>query len=144
MVLEQLPRPSELRDPATYWRGATLARRMRREGYSMVGARRARALLRLATAVERDGVPGVIIDCGVWNGGSTILMSVAAPSRTVWAFDSFEGMPEAGEHDPAIAHELTGRIRGSEGKLREGVARFSSPQRLRVAKGWFENTFPGT
>jgi O-methyltransferase len=142
MVLEQLPRPSELRDPTTYWRGATLARRMRREGYSMVGARRARALLRLATHVEREGVPGAIVDCGVWNGGSTILMSVAARSRTAWAFDSFEGMPEPGEHDSELAQGLTGEARGSEAKLREGIERFSDERRLRVARGWFEDTFP--
>src|SRR4051794_41824524 len=136
MVLEQLPRPSELRDPSTYWRGATLARRMRREGYSMVGARRARALLRLATQVEREGIPGAIVDCGVWNGGSTILMSVAAPKRTVWAFDSFEGMPEAGEHDPELAHQLTGGGCGSEGKLRTGLEQVSGPGRPRNARGW--------
>src|SRR4051794_29168048 len=65
LIVERLPRPSELRDPRLYWRGAALARRMRREGYSMVGARRARALVRLATVVEREQVPGVIVDCGV-------------------------------------------------------------------------------
>jgi O-methyltransferase len=142
MVVERLPRPSELRHPRVYWRGASLARRMRREGYSMIGARRARALARLAHLVEREGVPGAIVDCGVWNGGSTILMSVEAPSRTVWAFDSFEGMPEASEFDPEVAHQLTGEVRGSEAKLRKGIERFSDEQRLRVAKGWFEDTFP--
>jgi Macrocin-O-methyltransferase (TylF) len=141
-VLEQLPRPSELRDPRCYWRGARLARRMRRGGYSMVGARRARALVRLANVVERERVPGVIVDCGVWNGGSTIMMSVAAPTRTVWAFDSFEGMPEAGQFDPELAHQLTGEARGSEAKVRQGFEQFSNPQRLRVANGWFEDTFP--
>jgi O-methyltransferase len=142
MVVEQLPRPSEVRHPVIYWRGASLARRMRREGYSMIGARRARTLLRLASEVERRGVPGAIVDCGVWNGGSTILMSVAAPSRPIWAFDSFEGMPEAGEFDPELAHELTGEARGSEAKLRQGMEQFSSAKDLRVAKGWFDDTFP--
>jgi SAM-dependent methyltransferase len=142
MVLEQLPRPSELRHPVVYWRGASTARRMRRDGYTMIGARRARTLLRLADLVERKRIPGAIVDCGVWNGGSTILMSVAAPKRTVWAFDSFQGMPEAGEHDPELAHQLTGEVRGSEAKLRTGFEQFSDPERLRIARGWFEETFP--
>jgi len=115
---------------------------MRRGGFSMVGARRARALVRLASVVEHEGVPGVIVDCGVWNGGSTILMSVGAPTRTVWAFDSFEGMPAAGAFDPELAHELTGEVRGSEAKLRHGFEEFSNPRRLRVGRGWFEDTFP--
>jgi O-methyltransferase len=141
-IVEQLPRPSELRDPGLYWRGASMARRMYKGGYTMVGARRARTLFRLATTVERNRVPGVIVDCGVWNGGSTILMSVAAPSRPVWAFDSFEGMPEAGKFDDELAHKYTGEVRGSEAKLRQGFEQFSSPQRLRVARGWFEDTIP--
>jgi O-methyltransferase len=119
-----------------------MARQMYKGGYTMVGARRARALFRLATLVERQRVPGVIVDCGVWNGGSTILMSVAAPSRVVWAFDSFEGMPEAGEFDDELAHKFTGEVRGSEAKLRRGFEQFASPQRLQIAKGWFEETFP--
>jgi O-methyltransferase len=69
-------------------------------------------------------------------------MSVGAPSRTVWAFDSFEGMPEAGEFDPELAHQLTGEARGSEAKLRQGIDRYSSDQRVRLAKGWFDDTFP--
>jgi len=108
----------------------------------MVGARRARALVRLANVVDREGIPGVIVDCGVWNGGSTILMSVGAPTRTVWAFDSFEGMPKAGEFDPKLAHQLTGEVRGSEAKLRHGFEQFSSPRLLQVGRGWFEDTFP--
>jgi O-methyltransferase len=119
-----------------------MARQMYKGGFTMVGQRRARALFRLAAMVERQGVPGVIVDCGVWNGGSTILMSVAAPSRGVWAFDSFEGMPEAGEFDDELAHKFTGEVRGSETKLRDGFEHFASSQRLRVAKGWFEETFP--
>jgi len=108
----------------------------------MIGARRARTLLRLASDVERREISGAIVDCGVWNGGSTILMSVGAPSRPIWAFDSFEGMPEASEFDPELAHELTGEARGSEDKLREGIERFAGPSRLRIAKGWFDETFP--
>jgi hypothetical protein len=43
----------------------------------MLGPRRGRTLHRLAREVDRAGVPGALVDCGVWNGGSTILMAAA-------------------------------------------------------------------
>jgi hypothetical protein len=61
----------------------------------------------------------------------------------VWAFDSFEGLPEA---DAALdgdeAQDWTGECLGAEDKLREGFRRFAQPERLHVVKGWFEDTFP--
>jgi O-methyltransferase len=109
----------------------------------MTSSRRGRALLRLARQVDRDRVPGAIVDCGVWNGGSTVLLSIGAPGREVWAFDSFEGLPEA---DPQLdgdeAQGWTGECLGAEDVLREGFARYADPQRLHVVKGWFQDTFP--
>ena len=140
-LIERLPRSPELKDPVSYWHGARWASRMQQEKYTGLGSRRARALVRLARSIEQDQVPGVIVDCGVWNGGSTILMSMAAPSRTIWAFDSFEGMPEPGEFDDPAAFQFVGDARGSESKLREGFARYAYPDQLRVAKGWFQDTF---
>ena len=106
----------------------------------MLGPRRGRMLHRLAEEVDRAGVPGALVDCGVWNGGSTILLSAAAPRREVWAFDSFAGLPEPRELDGRESQSLGGELVGSEQKLREGVERFAHPERLHVRAGWFEET----
>jgi O-methyltransferase len=136
------PRRRDLRDPAGYLHAMRLHHRLLREGYTMISSRRARALQRVARQVVRDGIPGALVDCGVWNGGSTILLSEAAPDREVWAFDSFEGLPEAGPLDGPESAGWKGECLGGEDKLREGFRHYASPQRLHVVKGWFDETFP--
>jgi O-methyltransferase len=130
----------ELRD---YRRAARLWRALRAGGYTMIGCRRGRTLRRLARDCDANGVPGALVDCGTYNGGSAVMMSTGAPGRDVFAFDSFEGLPEAGPRDPERAHGWTGRLPASEEKVQEAFRRFARPERLNVVKGWFEDTFPG-
>jgi O-methyltransferase len=139
---DKAPSRRELRRPQEYRRAAALWRELRKGGYTMISSRRGRALQRLARACMQDRVPGDLVDCGTFNGGSTVMLSTGAPDREVWAFDSFAGLPEAGPRDPARAHEWTGELRASEEKVREAFERFASPPRLHVVKGWFHETFP--
>jgi O-methyltransferase len=136
------PSTHELGELHEYRRAAGLWRHLRAGGYTMIGSRRARALRRMARACDQDKVPGVFVDCGCFNGGSSVMMSSGAPSREVWAFDSFEGLPEAGPRDPDHAHDLVGELVASERTVHEAFLRFASPERLHVVKGWFAETFP--
>ena len=46
------------------------------------------------------GIPGDIVECGVWQGGHIIAAMLAShTARTYWLFDTFDGMTEPGEHD---------------------------------------------
>lgn len=134
------PTRVELRRPLIFLRGFATWVRVRQQGFTMVGCRRGRTLYRLAAQVQRDAVPGALVDCGVWNGGSTALLAAAAPDRTVWAFDSFEGLPEPGELDGDHAAAWTGSCVGREANVIEAFRRFARPEQLRVVKGWFEDT----
>jgi O-methyltransferase len=134
------PRPSEVSDLETYRRGREAHRRLYLEGYTMLGSRRGRALHRLAGKVVRNRVPGALVDCGVWNGGSTILMALGAPDRDLWAFDSFAGLPEPSEVDGRRSFQYAGDCVGSEVRLKEGMARYADASRLHVRPGWFEDT----
>jgi O-methyltransferase len=136
------PSTRELGELREYRRAAGLWRHLEAGGYTMIGSRRARALRRMARACDQDNVPGAFVDCGCFNGGSSVMMSSGAPSREVWAFDSFEGLPEAGPRDPDGAGDLIGELVASEGKVREAFSRFAFPERLHVVKGWFAETFP--
>jgi O-methyltransferase len=140
--VDLVPRLHELSDLSAYRHGAGLWRVLERGGWTMTSCRRGRTLYRLARQVEATGVPGALVDCGVWNGGSTILLSAGAPSRPAWAFDSFQGLPEPGREDPPESAGWTGECLGSEARLREGFRRFADPERLHVAAGWFDHTFP--
>jgi O-methyltransferase len=136
-----VPSPIELTTPHRYVPNRRLVNRLRSERYTHLGARRARTLIELARRVERLGIPGAIVDCGVWNGGSTILLGKGAPSREIWAFDSFEGMPSPGPGDPDADPDWEGRVRGSEEMLRSGFASYAGDvDRLQVVKGWFDQT----
>jgi O-methyltransferase len=141
-VYDKAPSLDELRRPKQYRRAAALWRELRKGGYTMISSRRGRALQRLARTCADERVPGDLVDCGTFNGGSTVMLSTGAPDREVWAFDSFAGLPEAGPRDPARAHDWTGELRASEDKVREAFERFASPARLHIVKGWFHESFP--
>ncbi len=49
-------------------------------------------------------VPGAIVECGVWRGGSTMIAAMALLAehdrgRDIWLYDTYEGMSEPTEHD---------------------------------------------
>jgi O-methyltransferase len=139
---DALPRPRELSALDRYRSGRELHRKLYDGHWTMLGSRRGRCLHRLAKEVDRLGVPGALVDCGAWNGGSSVLMSTAAPEREVWAFDSFEGLPQPGEVDGRESFEFAGACVGCPDKLREGFERFGVPERLNVRPGWFEDSLP--
>ena len=149
---ERLPRRRDVADPRRYLDGLLLHRVLFARGYTMLYPLRARALLRLAHDVTRRGVPGALVDCGTYNGGSTALLSAGAPERPVWAFDSFQGLPEASVRDivldPNWAHPdkdlktAAGLCQGSEEMVRRAVLAYGAPEQLQVRAGWFEDTLP--
>ena len=45
----------------------------------------------LAHQIDRESVPGAIVECGVFKGGAAALLAHSAPAREIYLFDSFEG-----------------------------------------------------
>lgn len=65
---------------------------------TMTGDRKLQALIEATRYVVRERVPGDIVECGVWRGGSMQAMALALleggdVSRELHLFDTFEGMP---------------------------------------------------
>lgn len=50
-------------------------------------------------AVKYKDVPGVYVECGVAAGAQIIAMAAGAPNKTIYAFDSFEGIPLPSNRD---------------------------------------------
>jgi O-methyltransferase len=143
ILTDLAPTRDEIARPLRYAYSVLLWTRVRQRGYTMLGCRRGRTLYRLAREIDRRSIPGALVDCGVWNGGSTALLSAGAPTREVYAFDSFDGLPPSdaqvdGEHTV----DRAGWCLGVEDNVRDALQRFGSPQRLHIVKGWFEDTFP--
>jgi hypothetical protein len=97
-------------------------------------------------------VPGDLIECGVWQGGTCIYMrgllkALGQNQRTVWVADSFQGLPDP---DPtlspldAISHEFLKIIGGFRVSLEAVQANFRAydllDAQVRFLPGWFSDT----
>jgi O-methyltransferase len=118
---------------------------------TMVGLRRLNNIQSCIEQVVADGIPGDLIECGVWRGGAAIFMRAALAalgdtSRLVWVADSFQGLPK-----PDPKH---GADRGDQHWTRDFLAipleevkrNFSRynllDQQVRFLPGWFNETLP--
>ena len=64
----------------------------------MIGIRRLNNLEKCLVDVLNEGVPGDIIETGVWRGGAcvfarAVLKAYGCTERKVWLADSFKGLP---------------------------------------------------
>ena len=72
--------------------------------FTMTSAARMFALYKAIEYVESAKLSGDIVECGVWRGGSSrlaaaTLMALGSSDRTLFLFDTFEGMPAPGAAD---------------------------------------------
>lgn len=69
--------------------------------YSMVSIERLYATYQAVKYVEANNIEGALVECGVWKGGNTMLMALSLEStnRTIYLYDTFEGMPKPGKRD---------------------------------------------
>jgi O-methyltransferase len=124
-----------------------LVRTVRPE-YSMVPTVRLRVLYELSKKINEKDIPGDIIECGVYNGGSAAIMMhpqfLSGKNRNIWLFDSFEGLPPPTENDGSYEKEnyFKGWCKGSIEKVEEIFGKLGLPSKhLHIIKGWFQNTF---
>jgi O-methyltransferase len=145
-VWESVPRRRDLADPRSYLKALRLHQQLFAQDYTMLYPLRGRALFHLARRVDRRRIVGALVDCGTYKGGSTALLSAASPERVIWAFDSFEGLPEPTDRDTTWGlsegegRQYVGLCLGSEEAVWEAVSRYGNSARLKVRKGWFEDT----
>jgi len=107
--------------------------------------------------VERalaDGVPGDLIETGVWQGGQTILMrgilkAYGIRDRKVFVADSFQGLPDVDAEaapDDAIALGILdgiGRFQVTADDVRRNFAAYGLlDEQVVFLEGWFSETLP--
>jgi hypothetical protein len=119
--------------------------------HTMIGRKRLDNLHMALDHVTRHGIPGDLIETGVWRGGATIFMrgylaAYEITDRTVWAADSFEGLPpptlpqDAG-HDYSAARAPILAI--SQEEVEDLFRRYDLLDgQVRFLKGWFKDTLP--
>ena len=118
--------------------------------YTKVSVKRLINLYRLVQKINKLNLPGDIVECGVWNGGSAAIMGVAdrdattsSKVRKLWLFDSFRGLPPPSNKDGKQAREtyFQGWCQGEPEKVERIFRRFRlSLQHVNTVAGWFDET----
>ncbi len=119
---------------------------------TMIGLKRLDNIEYCVTDVLRRGVPGDLIETGVWRGGATIFMRAVLKvygdtERAVWVADSFQGLPRPNpDHYPADATDRRWTYPELAVSLSEVKANFARygllDNQLRFLVGWFRDTLP--
>lgn len=107
--------------------------------------------------VLKAGVPGDLIETGVWRGGASIFMRAILKvfgnqDRRVWVADSFEGLPEpdaekfpteANFHNGPLMRVLYKGFAADFEAVRHNFAAYGMlDDQVHFLKGWFKDTLP--
>jgi len=119
---------------------------------TMIGTRRLDNLQHCVEDVLRRGVPGDLIETGVWRGGASIFMRAVlhahgVTDRTVWVADSFQGLPKPdAARYPADARDELWKASALAVSVEEVKANFEAygllDDQVRFLVGWFSDTLP--
>lgn len=134
--------------------------------YTMTSLERMYGLYKAVEYLVGANIPGDLVECGVWKGGSSMVAALSllkfsdagAAGRDLWLYDTFEGMPPPGkddiQYDDLSADERAARQNISDWstvahaglpEVRANLARTAFPDsRLHFVKGKVEDTLPGT
>jgi hypothetical protein len=121
------------------------------QAHSMIGLHRMNNLQNCIEQVLADGVPGDLMETGVWRGGATVFMrgvlkAYAVTDRAVWVADSFEGLPtpDVKTHPgDAVWVSSAGRFGVDIQTVRRNFERYGLlDDQVHFLKGWFKDTLP--
>jgi hypothetical protein len=128
--------------------------------YSMTRDEKRYALYLATRYITRNKVPGSIVECGVWRGGSMhvvarTLDAIGDTSRELYLFDTFEGMTPPTDKDLTYAGKPVSELLETRPKtsmiwavasledVQAGMATVPYPaERIHYVKGPVEETVP--
>jgi O-methyltransferase len=115
--------------------------------FTVVSPDRQKNLLKLGETIEREKIPGAVVECGVLDGGTSALMAFATAQsgRPVHMFDSWSGLPKSTAEDKEEGKKWEGQLVGSQHRVMKCMEKLKiDQQRLNFHVGWFHETFPKT
>jgi O-methyltransferase len=123
-----------------------------RYAHTMIGEKRLDSLKLCVEDVLENGVPGDLIETGVWRGGASIFMRAVlkahgATDRIVYVADSFEGLPKPdAERYPQDAGDIYYTYQDLKiplERVQENFRRYGLlDDQVHFLKGWFADTLP--
>ncbi len=122
------------------------------EAETMIGMARLENLQTRVVDVLERGVPGDIIETGVWRGGACIFMrailrAYGCDDKTVWVADSFEGLPRPDGRYIQDANDRHWRysdvLAVSIADVKAAFERYGLlDEQVRFLPGWFKDSLP--
>lgn len=93
--------------------------------YTMTSVERMYALYNAIGYVLKQGIPGDFCECGVWKGGSSMMIALTlkkynVTDRKIYLYDTFEGMSEPTEEDKSLTGDSAQKMLDSEDKHAHG------------------------
>jgi O-methyltransferase len=127
--------------------------------YTLTSHERVAALRQAVIYIVKAEVPGAIVECGVWRGGSMLviahtLVELGATDRDLYLFDTFESMPPPGALDVDVwGHAAADHYQAAlaspvyayipQDQIRALLVATGYPsERLHFVKGMVEETIP--
>jgi O-methyltransferase len=117
--------------------------------HTMIGRRRLENIQYCVETALEESVPGDVIETGIWRGGATIFMrgilaAYGVTDRTVWAADSFHGVPSPSlsqDGDMDFSARVLPVLAVNCRQVRELFARYGLlDDQVRFLEGWFKDT----
>lgn len=119
--------------------------------HTMAGLRRLDVLQECARQVTDGGIPGDFVEAGVWRGGTVAFLQAfleegGIHDRTVWAADTFDGVPTPA--DPAHRDDewlaINDVLAVGADRVRDTLRRYAlDDTRVRFLPGRFRDTLAG-
>ncbi|MFA7431625.1 MAG: TylF/MycF/NovP-related O-methyltransferase [Rhodospirillaceae bacterium] len=119
--------------------------------HTMIGRKRLDHLHACLDTILAEGIPGDLIETGVWRGGATIFMRAHLAAhdvrdRIVWVADSFDGLPRPSVKED-IGFDISKRhqpiLAIDEARVRTLFKRYDLlDEHVRFLPGWFRDTLP--
>jgi O-methyltransferase len=118
--------------------------------HTMIGLRRLDNIQFCIEEILSQGVPGDLIEAGVWRGGASIFMcallqAYGIKDRIVWAADSFSGLPIPNPNvypiDKGLNLYQANELAVSLGEVKQNFTRYNLlNDQIRFLEGWFSET----
>src|SRR5690242_6397516 len=88
--------------------------------FTMTSTEEMLAMIDAVRYVEENGIPGAIVECGVWRGGMMMLaarslLQFGSADRELFLYDAFEGMPRGTKDDIRFDGRTTDEVKALEG-----------------------------
>jgi O-methyltransferase len=133
------------------------------KAYTMTSPERMYSLYKSVEYVLQNNLPGDFVECGVWQGGCSMMMALTllkngVSNRKIYMYDTFEGMSEPTEADKTFSGIDAKKLLDSQDRMditsewcyskiddvRAHIALTGYPlNNIMLVKGKVEDTIPG-